>query len=310
MTLEVSTPPALAARLAACLALLTTAAHADGPLDDRHADGYYWARGGAVAGAIGATIVTRALLDPARPEPPRSEWIGWDDAVRGRLSTAASETTDVTLATAIAVPVGAQLAEGVDVRFVNTSLIHAEVLVVNLLLNTAVKYSVPRLRPYNYRVPPATTYVASQGVDAHLSFYSGHASTAFAAAVGGSYLFAAAHPDSAANPWLWGVETALAAATAVGRIRAGKHFYSDVAVGIVVGSVLGVGIPLLEGVNRRPTSTEIAFGGGGMLVGGLAAAIAPFQEDAEPEGKTMPFGLKIVPAFSRFSAGVSAIGNF
>jgi hypothetical protein len=310
MNLESFPRRARAARVTMCFALLTTGAHADGPLDDQHADGYYWARGGAVAGAIGATIVTRALLAPARPEPPRSEWIGWDDTVRGRLSTAASETTDVTLATAIAVPVGAELAQGVDARLVNTSLIYAEVLIANLVLNTAVKYSVPRLRPYNYRVPPATTYVASQGVDAHLSFYSGHASTAFAAAVGGSYLFAAARPDSAANPWLWGVETALAAATAIGRIRAGKHFYSDVGVGIVVGSALGIGIPLLEGVHRRPTGTEMAFAGGGALVGGLAAAIVPFQEDAEPEGKPTPFGLKIVPTFSHRSAGVSAMGNF
>ena len=301
---------ARAARVATCLALLTTAARADGPLDEQHADGYYWARGGAVAGALGATIVTRALLDPARPEPSPSEWLGWDNTVRGRLSTAASQTTDVTLMTTIAVPVGAELAQGVDTRFVNTSLLYAEVLFANLLLNTAVKYTVPRLRPYNYRVPPAKTFVLSQGVDAHLSFYSGHASTAFAAAVGGSYLFAAAHPDSPANPWLWGVETALAAATAIGRIRAGKHFYSDVAVGVVVGTALGAGIPLLEGVHRRPSATEMAFAGGGMLVGGFAAAIIPFAEDVEPEGRTMPFGLKIVPAFSPRSAGLSAIGKF
>ena len=297
-------------RVALCLTLLTTAAHAEGPLDDHHADGYYWARGSAVAGAIGATIVTRSLVEPARPEPGPSEWLEWDNTVRGRLSTAASDATDVTLVTTIAVPVGAELVGGLDMRLVNTSLLYSEVVIANLLLNTVVKYTAPRLRPYNYRVPPATTFVASQGADAYLSFYSGHASTAFAAAVGGSYLFAAAHPDSAANPWLWGAETALAAATAVGRIRAGKHFYSDVAVGVVVGTALGVGIPLLEGVHRRPSATEMAFAGGGVLLGGFAAAIAPFQEDVEPEGRTTPFGLKIVPAFSHRSAGLSAIGNF
>ena len=47
---------ACAARVATCLTLLTTAARADGPLDEQHADGYYWARGGAMAGALGATI--------------------------------------------------------------------------------------------------------------------------------------------------------------------------------------------------------------------------------------------------------------
>src|SRR5688572_28668299 len=158
------------ARVATCLTLLTTVASADGPLDERHADGYYWGRGSAVAGAIGLTIAMRGVLDPARPEPAPSEWLGWDNSVRGRLSTGASETSDVTLVTTIALPIGAQLAEGVDTRLANVSILYAEVLWANVLLNTIVKYSVPRLRPYNYRVPPATTYVASQGVDGRLSF--------------------------------------------------------------------------------------------------------------------------------------------
>src|SRR6185503_5135195 len=135
-------------------------------------------------------------LEPARPEPTGSEWLAWDDSVRGRLSTMAAAASDVTLLATIALPIGFELNYGFDTPSANASLFYAEVLWANVLLNTAVKYSAPRLRPYNYRVPPATAYVASQGVDAYLSFYSGHASTAFAAAVGGSYLFTAAHPDS------------------------------------------------------------------------------------------------------------------
>jgi membrane-associated phospholipid phosphatase len=300
----------LAARIATSLTLLTSVAYAEGPLDERHADTYYWARGGAVAGAIGATIVTRALLHPERPDPAPSEWLGWDNTLRGRLSSAASDMSDVSLVATIATPVGAELAEGVDTRLANTSLLYAEVIWANVLLNTVVKYTLPRLRPYNYRVPPAATYVASQGVDAHLSFYSGHASTTFAAAMGGSYLFAAAHPQSAATPWLWGVETALAAAAAIGRIRAGKHFYSDVAVGVVVGSTLGLGIPLLEGVRHQPSATELAFAGGGVLLGGFAAAIVPFAQDTVTEGGVMPFGLHLVPAFGYRTAGLSAMGKF
>jgi membrane-associated phospholipid phosphatase len=295
---------------AACLLLLTGRARADLALDERQPDGYYFARAGAVAGTLGLTMAMRSVLAPARPEPSPSEWLGWDDAVRGRLSTAASDATDVTLAATVAIPIGAELAHGVDVRLANVSVIYGEVLGANLLLNTVVKYSVPRLRPYNYRVPAAAAYVMSQGVDAHLSFYSGHASTAFAAAIGGSYLFAAAHPDSPARPWLWGVESALAAATAIGRTRAGKHFYSDVAVGVVVGSVLGIGIPLLEGVHYRPSVAELACAGGGALVGGLAAAVLPFEEDVVPALGTMPVHVTIVPMLSDRTTGVVARGSF
>jgi len=263
-----------------------------------------------VAAAMGLTIATTALLRPARPEPTSSEWLGWDDALRGRLSTAASGASDVTLLTSTALPIGVELTHGLDTRLANTSILYAEVLWANVLLNTAVKYTMPRWRPYNYRVPPAAAYVTSQGGDAVLSFYSGHASTAFAAAVGGSYLFAAAHPDAAASPWLWGVESALATATSIWRIRAGKHFYSDVVVGAAVGSALGIGIPLLEGVHHRPSATEMAFAGGGALVGGVAAVLAPFEEDVVTPPDATPFHVQVVPAFSDRTAGLTALGSF
>jgi membrane-associated phospholipid phosphatase len=297
-------------RVATCLTLLATTGRAEGPLDEPHANGYYWARAGVVAGAMGLTLATTILVEPARPQPTSSEWLGWDNGVRGRLSTAASHASDLSILATVALPIGMELPYGFDGPSVNAAFLYGEVLWANVLLNTIAKYAAPRLRPYNYRVPAAAAYVESQGLDAYLSFYSGHASTAFAAAVGGSYLFTAAHPDSAANPWLWGIESAMASATAVWRIRAGKHFYSDVAVGVAVGSALGVGIPLLEGVRHRPSATDMAFAGGGLILGGLGAAVAPFQDDAATPSAATSFRLKVVPALSHRTAGLTAMGSF
>ena len=263
-----------------------------------------------MTGALGLTFATMAFVHPTPPEPAPSEWLAWDDPLRGRLSTSASHATDVTLLATVALPIGFGLRHGFDTASANATLFYGEVLTANLLLNTAVKFAVPRLRPYNYRVPPPTAYIESQGVDAYLSFYSGHASTAFAAAVGGSYLFTAAHPDSAVNPWLWGIESALATATAIGRTRAGKHFYSDVAVGVLVGTGIGVGIPLLEGVHRAPSATEMAFAGGGVLVGGMAALIAPFREDASCPIDATALRFRVVPAVTQRAVGLSASGRF
>ncbi|HMI85397.1 MAG TPA: phosphatase PAP2 family protein [Polyangiaceae bacterium] len=294
---------------ATCLTLWATPARAEGPLDEEHGAGFYWARGGAIAGAMGLTVATTILVEPARPEPTPSEWLGWDNSVRGRLSTMTSGASDGTLLGSVALPIAFEAAQGFDLRSVNAAMLYGEVLWANVLLNTAAKYALPRLRPYNYRDPPAAAYVESQGIDAYLSFYSGHASTAFAAAVGGSYLFSAAHPDSAANPWLWGFESALASATAIWRIRAGKHFYSDVAAGAVVGSALGVGIPLLEGVHHRPSMTDMAFAGGGVIVGVLAAVVAPFPEDGTAVQRATQLRLKVVPAFSDRAAGLTVTGQ-
>jgi membrane-associated phospholipid phosphatase len=288
--------------------LVAQTARADA-IDEHHSDGFYLARGASVVAAAGATITIASLVQPTRPEPLAREWLPLDDTVRGNFSTAASHASDVTLLMTMATPLVANLAGGFDTRLANTSLLYAEVLAANALLNTVVKLSLPRLRPYNYDgAPPA--YIASQGRDAYLSFYSGHTCTAFAAALGGSYLFAAAHPDSVARPWLWGTETALATATAIWRIRAGKHFYSDVAVGFLVGSAIGIGLPLLEGVRYRPSATEVAFAGGGAILGGLTAVLVPFRDDVATVTGSGNLRVQILPSFSRTDVGLAFHGRF
>jgi membrane-associated phospholipid phosphatase len=298
------------AALATSFALLAGAARADTNLHERQSDAYYAARAGAVVGVSGLTIAAAALLHPDPPAPTPSEWLSFDQAMRGRLSTSASTASDVGLVTTIFVPLGAELASGVDTSLANTSMIYAEVLAANVLLSTTVKYSVLRLRPYNYRNPPATEYVASQGVDAYLSFYSGHASTAFASAIAGSYLFSAAHDGSTASPWLWGTEMALASATALWRIRAGKHFYSDVAVGILVGSAIGIGIPFAEGIRYRPTATEMGFAGGGVLLGGLLAVLAPFDDGVATALRLGPIPVQVLPLVTAQRTGLTLRGDF
>jgi membrane-associated phospholipid phosphatase len=279
------------------------------PLDERQSDGFYLVRGASLVSAAGATITVSSLAHPARPEPAPSEWLALDDTVRGHLSTEASRASDTALLTTMIVPFGANMATGFDTRLAHTSLLYAEVLATNLVFNTAAKYMFPRLRPYTYG-GASNAYIASQGSDAYRSFYSGHTSSAFAAAIGGSYIFAAAHPDAAARSWLWGTETALATATAVWRIRAGKHFYSDVAVGFLVGSAIGVGIPLLEGVRYRPTVTELAFAGGGAVIGGFAAVIVPFRDDVMIANTAGPLRVQILPTFGRTNVGLALNGQF
>ena len=46
---------------------------------------------------------------------------------------------------------------------------------------------------------------------------------------------------------MWGFELALAGATANLRTRAGRHFYSDVIVGAIVGAGVGFAVPRLHG---------------------------------------------------------------
>ena len=99
----------------------------------------------------------------------------------------------------------------------------------------------------------STASVSSASRDASLSFYSGHSATAFAMATATSRIFMLRHPDSDWVVPLWLGSEALAATTAVLRVEAGKHFWSDVAIGALVGSAVGYLVPEMH---LRPARNE------------------------------------------------------
>ena len=95
--------------------------------------------------------------------------------------------------------------------------------------------------------------------DADASFFSAHATAAFATAVYTGYTFQIKHPDSPLVPWIW--SGMLGAAGTVGgmRIYSGMHFLSDVVMGALVGSACGYAIPRLHlsrPARRRKHQTE------------------------------------------------------
>jgi membrane-associated phospholipid phosphatase len=89
------------------------------------------------------------------------------------------------------------------------------------------------------------------------SFFSGHTTAAFTAAVFTGYTYGLKHPGSAAVPWVWGGSLATAAAVGGLRIAAGKHFPSDILAGAAVGSLFGYLVPRLH-LRRAP---RVAGGG-------------------------------------------------
>jgi membrane-associated phospholipid phosphatase len=292
------------------LVLHTGRADAEVPLDEARSTNHYVVRSAAVAAVLGLTFTIPAIFEVAPSTGPASEWFPGDESVRRNSSAAAAQASDVALVSTIATPLVAQLAGGVDTTFANTTLLYVESLSANGFFNTLVKYTVQRPRPYTHqRDVAAGPYIESQGKDAFLSFYSGHSSTAFAAAVAGSYLFAAGHPDSSARRWMWGAEFALAGATATWRVRAGKHYYSDVLVGALVGSAIGIGVPLLEGIRYRIETSEYAFLGGGLLAGVVVAELIPFRSSVDAPIAFVE-RVAIAPKVGPHEAGLLFSGRF
>lgn len=239
---------------------------------------------GAVDGGIALAALAGAgalTLVRVQPGPPWArELLAVDERVKARFSRGAAATSDALLLAAVAAPLVLQLTRGGDEWLAESAIVYGQGLAASALLNAIAKYTVQRPRPYTYNPDDSVrAYAAAQGADAYLSFYSGHASTAFAAAVGGSALFALRSSDERARAAVWGVGLGLATATANLRVRAGKHFYSDVLVGAVVGSAIALGTVTLHARSRealRPSALEWAAMAGGLATGVLASELAPF----------------------------------
>ncbi len=267
-------------------------------------------RESALIGALGAGSLLLSTVPIDTSTRWEHELLPWDHSVRGRHSDSASARSDTIAALTVAAPVFAVMGSAVDESAAHRGMIYAESLSFAMFLNATAKYLVQRPRPYVYSTDPAVMrMVEAQEKDSHLSFFSGHSTLVFTAAVAGSYLHGAQSRDEASRATLWGVELAMASATASLRVRAGKHFYSDVVLGALVGAGVGATVPrlYLDSSDRySPSAAEVGAMAGGMVVGTTAAWLMPVTEDVRvPMG-----GVGVMPLPLPGGAGFALGGAF
>lgn len=253
-------------------------AHAQAAPPSYRSNTYYAAHGAEIAALFAASAVLNAYADGGNAGADPS-WFPGDLGRRAQRNERARALSDALVALTLALPTAFTLDDGSGARFVNSQLVYAETLSLNLWLNSVVKYVARRPRPLSYAPRPS-----DDRSDYYVSFYSSHASMAFSAATSGAYLFSEGASDPGSRLMLWGIEFMLAGATANLRVRAGKHYYSDVLVGAVVGTGLGFGVPSLHGARRRPEPAEFAAALLGLGVGVGLSQVIPFAaDDADPE---------------------------
>ena len=123
-------------------------------------------------------------------------------------------------------------------------LLWAESLFLTLGITNLTKVLVQRPRPYLYRKKASAEF--KQRNDNRKSFFSGHTSISAVSC----FLIATMHddynPNSKLSPHLWSGALFVPALMAYYRYEAGKHFPSDVVVGYLVGSTIGMFIPRLH----------------------------------------------------------------
>jgi membrane-associated phospholipid phosphatase len=131
-------------------------------------------------------------------------------------------------------------------RFPVDALLITEATVLAADLNQLAKFAFARERPFVHylpRAPDAVRALTDSPSDDNLSFFSGHTTLAFAIATSAGTVNTLRNYRLA--PVVWGVGMSMAVSVAYLRIAADKHYFSDVMTGAVVGSLVGVGVPLL-----------------------------------------------------------------
>jgi membrane-associated phospholipid phosphatase len=123
-------------------------------------------------------------------------------------------------------------------------------------VNQLVKFAFARERPFVHFLPRAPTAVRAltdSPSDDNLSFFSGHTTLAFALATSAGTVTTLRGYHLA--PVVWAAGGAMAVTIGYLRIAADKHYFSDVMTAAIVGSIIGVGVPLLF---HSPTSADAA----------------------------------------------------
>ncbi|MFN3198241.1 MAG: phosphatase PAP2 family protein [Bradymonadia bacterium] len=231
-----------------------------------------------------------------------------EEGVRENFSLDAKRNSDILGGLSVTLPLAILTADDIDGRAREGAahmLLYGQALSVSLALNQLTKQTVRRRRPYTYN-PAAKAHMADQGDDAYYSFYSGHSSHTFAGAVAGSYLFSLSSDVHGLRAAVWGSELALAAATATLRVRAGKHYWSDIITGAAVGSAIGFGLPHLH--RRDGTSIDMQWYEWAAIPTGVAAGVVlGYLLDGEQLSEAP---VALMPHSVPGGAGVLATGSF
>ncbi len=160
------------------------------------------------------------------------------------LSFKSDEFTDKLLLTSFASPFFLLLDKTGRDNSSDMAMVVFQGAMLNAALINISKASAQRARPYNYN--PDAPLDMKLRKSSRYSFYSGHVATAAYFSITTAQLYSDLHPNSKAKPYVWAAASLVPAAVAYGRMRAGKHFFTDVLVGFIAGSAIAITVPALH----------------------------------------------------------------
>ncbi len=166
--------------------------------------------------------------------------------------------------------------ENADRAFPVDLLIITEAVAVSTFLNQATKIAFARERPFVHAMPPEERKKTALPSDNYVSFYSGHSAMTFSLATAAGTV--ATLRGYRLMPLVWSTLLPLAAATGYLRLGADKHYLTDVLSGAILGSAVGVLLPLLY--HGREGNELVPLGSG--VTAPAATGASPLRGAATP----------------------------
>jgi membrane-associated phospholipid phosphatase len=234
-----------------------------------------WKKDGIIfAGSIGISLLAASLDDELKPlsineiaQLKKNEINVFDRWATNFASEKISTASDVLIAACIAAPVGLFFS---DKKMRNDgktlSTMYVETALLATFLPSFGKGTTKRIRPYVYNKNAPLTL--RRDIEGERSFFSGHTTWAFASMTFLASVYSAYYPDSKNSNTVWYVSMSAASSVGLFRIFSGAHFPTDVVVGAIVGSAIGIGIPYLHRVENHSISVVPSYRnfGNGIIV--------------------------------------------
>lgn len=172
----------------------------------------------------------------------------FDRIATKHIGKKAQRASDILFYSSFALPLLANLNSNSREHFGQISLMYLETLALTGLVTNFTKTAVKRKRPYTYfhDIDRRLSLAKEKGRDAQYSFFSGHSSASAAMSFYMAQTYSDFNPDSKAKPFVWTTAAIYPAIVAALRVRAGKHFPTDVITGYIVGAALGILVPKLH----------------------------------------------------------------
>ncbi|MGB5072231.1 MAG: phosphatase PAP2 family protein, partial [Flavobacteriales bacterium] len=119
-------------------------------------------------------------------------------------------------------------------------------------LTDMVKNLARRARPYAYNpdLPDDLRMYSA----AYSSFWSGHTATTAAFTFSCAQLVQQSDASKTAKTLTWSAAIAWPMAVGFYRVKAGKHFPTDVIAGYIVGAGIGLAVPYIHQMGRKPAT--------------------------------------------------------